>query len=259
MHTRAEAEEPGHLVDLMKPPYADIVEEAGYRLPVAITREAFDRYVRLDAEAEAAGLDANERLWNVLWMSRAAKNVKAAPGSVVPFQVIVHRYGEVTLTSSIRELADGPYVLIAMPPQFAHLVIEDGELRVVRAGLPTYGLLTTMIGGGIEGVPIPMEGVIGYCHNNGYGEGLGANCYVIGMRHPIPGLLVVVGIDDQGGHRPLTEAEIRAFSMKALPGRPLPTLCVRGVRENHQGVDPATGDPYLPGEPMEPPEATITW
>jgi hypothetical protein len=146
---------------------------------------------------------------------------------------------------------------------FAYLVVDNGELQVVRGAPPTYTDLTSIVGGGIEGVPIPGptdDPVLGYCNNNGFALGLGANCYVVGLRYPIPGPLVVVGQDDEGGDRSLTEAEVAAFSMKALPGRPLPTLSVQGFDESHDGADPATHDPYRPGEAMEPPEATfIAW
>jgi hypothetical protein len=144
---------------------------------------------------------------------------------------------------------------------FTYLVIEAGELRVVRGAAPTYTDLTSIVGGGIEGVPLPTptdDALLGYCNNNGFALGLGANCYVTGLRYPIPGALVVVGLDDEGGERSLTEAEVAAFSLKSLRGRPLPTLSVQGFHENHQGADPATNDPYRPGESMEPPEATIT-
>jgi hypothetical protein len=145
---------------------------------------------------------------------------------------------------------------------FTYLVVEDGKLRAVRGAAPTYTDLTAIVRGGIEGVPVPDPTdarVLGYCNNNGFAQGLGANCYVVGMRYPVPGPLVVVGLDDEGGNRSLTEAEVAAFSMKSLRGRPLPTLSVQGFRENHPGADPATHDPYRPGEPMEPPEATIVW
>lgn len=258
MHTRAEAERRGHLVDLTKPPYLDEVERAGYQLPMAITREAFDRYVTLNATAEAKGQDSLLRLWDILWMSRAAANSGAPAGSVVPFPVIIQG-DEVTLTLSMRELADGPYLLIGLPPEFTYIVVEAGELRVVRGSAPTFDDLVAIVGGGIDGVPVPppaKEPVIGYCNKDGFQHSLGANCYVLGQRYPIPGPLVVVGMEGDG-HRSLTAEEVAAFSMQWLPGRPLPTLCIEGLREEHDGHDPATRDGYQPGVPFAPPPMTM--
>lgn len=117
MRTRAELEQAGLLVDLSREPYHTEVKNAGYVLPVAITREAFDRYVVPNQAAKELGADLMIRLWDVLWMSRAAALSGAPAGSIVPFSVISAGHGEVVLTLSIRELADGPYVLIALPPE----------------------------------------------------------------------------------------------------------------------------------------------
>lgn len=255
MLTRAEAERRGHLVDLMKPPYREEVVRAGYRLPVAIVREVFDRYVVPDEGAEAAGLDLATRLWDVLWMGRTAANSGAPPGSVVLFTVGVHGYGEVTLTLSIRELADGPYVLIGMGPELTYLVAESGQLLRIQGSPPTLEELQTILGGPLEAVPLPPTTgmtVIAYCNGDRIRQGLGANCYVLGLRYPVPGPLVVVGVEGDH-HRSLTPDEVEAFSLQMLPGRPLPTLCVEGVSEVHDGEDPAVNDPYRPGQPFEVP------
>jgi hypothetical protein len=264
MHTRAEAEAQGFLVDLMKPPYIGEVEQAGYVLPVAIAREAFDRYVIPDPAADEAGEDLLLRLWDVLWMGRAAANSGAPPGSVVPFSLRVTGHGVVTLTFSIRELADGPYVLINMPPEngFRFILVEDGQLHVQTwEAPPTFQDMTRLVGGGIEGVPIPAptadSDVIGYCHSNGNAEGLGANCYIIGLRYPIPGNLLIFGRDDGDGHRSLSSPEIAALSMRAVVGRRLPTLWVDGYEEPMGAGDPAVHDPYEPGKPFPAPPASI--
>ena len=259
MLTRAEAERRGHLVDLMKPPYLDEVVKAGYRLPVAMVREAFERYVVPDAAADAAGLDLAIRLWDVLWMGRAAANSGAPPGSIVPFTVGVHGHGEVTLTLSIRELADGPYLLIGMGPEFIYLVAEAGQLHRFEGATPTLKELQGIVGGSIEAVPLPGTAgkpVLGYCNRDGAQQGLGANCYVVGLRYPIPGPLIVVGLEGDS-HRSLTPGEVEAFSLRLLPRRPLPTLCIDGVSEVHDGEDPAIHDPYRPGQRFELPPPVI--
>lgn len=242
----------------MKPPYLDEAERAGYRFPVAITRDAFDRYVTLNGTAAPEGQDSLLRLWDILWMSRAAANSGAPPGSVVPFSVFIEG-DEVTLTLSIRELADGPYILIGLAPEFTYIVVDEGELRVVRGSAPTSEDLVALVGGGIDGVPVPpptREPVIGYCNKDGFQRSLGANCYVLGLRYPIPGPLVVLGVAGDA-HRPLTEEEVAAFSMEWLPGRSLPTLCMEGFQEERDNGDPAARDPYRPGVPFAPPPMTV--
>jgi hypothetical protein len=256
LYTRAEAERQGHLVDLTNPPYLDEAERAGYRIPVAMARAVFDRYVAPDGGGDTE--DPLLRVWDILWMSRAAANSGAPAGAVVPFAVGIAGHGEVTLTLSIRALADGPYALIAMPPEFTYLLVTAGELHVVRGAEPGFDDLVSIVGGGIEGVPVPppvCDPVIGYCNNNGFQLGLGTNCYVLGQRDPIPGPLVVIGMDGDD-HRSLTEEEVAGFSLQWLPGRPLPTLCVEGMREAHEG-DPGvnlTGSEVVKSEDPWPAE-----
>lgn len=73
-YTRQQAIDDGVLVQLSGPGYQgdswipDMVAEAGFRLPVAMTSAAFHRYVELSPAAERAGNDIKGRLWDVLWM-----------------------------------------------------------------------------------------------------------------------------------------------------------------------------------------------
>ena len=62
-YTRAQAIEDGVLVDV-----SDVAKEAGFKLPVAITRAAWARYVEVPAGLEMRGQSVEGRLWDVLFM-----------------------------------------------------------------------------------------------------------------------------------------------------------------------------------------------
>ena len=64
-YTRAQAIEDGVLVDV-----SETAREAGIRIPVAVTRAVWERYVTLTPAAERAGNDKRGRLWDVVWMLR---------------------------------------------------------------------------------------------------------------------------------------------------------------------------------------------
>jgi hypothetical protein len=67
-YTRAQALEEGCLVDV-----SEVALEAGFRWPVALTRNAFEKYVAWTDEdrkrAPGALQDESGRLWDVLWMA----------------------------------------------------------------------------------------------------------------------------------------------------------------------------------------------
>lgn len=65
-HTRAQLLADGDLVAVED----KIAREAGFTIPVAITRAAHTRYVALTPAATRAGNDLGGRLWDVLWMCR---------------------------------------------------------------------------------------------------------------------------------------------------------------------------------------------
>jgi len=71
-YTRRQAIEDGVLVDLMQPEFIDLVRDAGFKFPVAMTAEAFADYVELSPQAIKAGNNLKGRLWDVFWMLRAA-------------------------------------------------------------------------------------------------------------------------------------------------------------------------------------------
>ena len=62
-YTRKQAIEDGVLVDVTK-----LAREAGWVMPVALTRAVWDRYVMVPDGV--AGQDETGRLWDVLWMCR---------------------------------------------------------------------------------------------------------------------------------------------------------------------------------------------
>ena len=63
-YTRAQAIEDGILVDV-----SDTAREAGFQIPVAITRTVWTRLVALP-EGYQGFQDESGRLWDVLWMAR---------------------------------------------------------------------------------------------------------------------------------------------------------------------------------------------
>ncbi len=79
-YSRAQAIEDGVLVDLMQGKWSELARNAGILYPVAMTAEAFGRYVELSEAAKQTGNDEMGRLWDVLWMLRhAIKRAKDGP------------------------------------------------------------------------------------------------------------------------------------------------------------------------------------
>ena len=73
IYTRAQAIEDGVLVDVTAP-----AREAGFRLPVALSRAVWDRLVALP-DGYTGWQSENARLWDVLWL--AAVSARARPES----------------------------------------------------------------------------------------------------------------------------------------------------------------------------------
>ena len=63
-YSRAQAIEDGILVDV-----SDTAREAGFQIPVAVTRAVWERLVALP-EGYQGFQDERSRLWDVLWMAR---------------------------------------------------------------------------------------------------------------------------------------------------------------------------------------------
>ena len=64
VYTRGQAIEDGILVDV-----SDTAREAGFKIPVAVTRSVWDHLVALP-EGYRGFQDERGRLWDVLWMAR---------------------------------------------------------------------------------------------------------------------------------------------------------------------------------------------
>jgi hypothetical protein len=77
-YSRAEAIEDGVLVDLMQGEFASLVRQAGFKFPIAVTAAVFERYIELTPAAKRACNDVNGRLWDILWMLKAA--IRGASG-----------------------------------------------------------------------------------------------------------------------------------------------------------------------------------
>ncbi len=78
-YSRAQAIDEGTLVDV-----STVAREAGIKFPVALTRAVWCKYVEVPQGVECQ--DEQGRLWDVLWMFRAASRMA---GSVVHYQLRV--------------------------------------------------------------------------------------------------------------------------------------------------------------------------
>ena len=105
-YTRAQAIADGALVDLTTATDNKgqlLCQQAGFKVPVAITRTAWTKTVEIggiwkpDGEGEVLELKGGQsltgRLWDVLWMLRVAFG-KAAKSDRVDFQVLVDVHGD---------------------------------------------------------------------------------------------------------------------------------------------------------------------
>jgi len=81
-YTRKQALADGFQVEVSK-----TAQEAGIRLPVFITRTAFDAYVTVPPNV--SGQDEAGRLWDVVWMLRFAIRKAAQGQSRLPFALYV--------------------------------------------------------------------------------------------------------------------------------------------------------------------------
>jgi hypothetical protein len=79
-YTRAQALEDGVLVDA-----GSMAQEAGFRFPVALTQAVWERYIVPDERARRLGQSESGRLWDTLWMAKAA--ARAAQGQAVYFRL----------------------------------------------------------------------------------------------------------------------------------------------------------------------------
>ena len=82
-YSRRQAIEDGVLVDV-----TDTAREAGFRIPVALSRNVWDRLVALP-EGYRGFQDEAGRLWDVLWMARLYA-LRASDSDRVTMCVLVH-------------------------------------------------------------------------------------------------------------------------------------------------------------------------
>ncbi len=89
-YTRRMAIDDGILVDLMQPETAELVREAGFTHPVAMTTTAFIATVNDpdNPDSMPVGQDVQGRLWDVLWMLRHGIKTTKTPDRV-HFTVLV--------------------------------------------------------------------------------------------------------------------------------------------------------------------------
>lgn len=71
-YTRKEAIADGVLVDLMDGELGVLVNQAGFKFPIAMTATAFKSFVELTPAAKRAGHDMKGRLWDILTMFKLA-------------------------------------------------------------------------------------------------------------------------------------------------------------------------------------------
>lgn len=109
-------------------PFPELAQEAGYNLPVILTRAAYAdvvEWTRTDAPQDETG-----RFWDVLTMARrAAQHAAADPGAPFPFQVLrlpntvngkhsraeISRLAVLTVRVEIFDRDMTPCLVIALP------------------------------------------------------------------------------------------------------------------------------------------------
>lgn len=116
-YSRKEAIEDGVLVDA-----APLAEEAGLRFPTALTQAVYEKYVRVPEGVR--GQDETGRLWDILWMLRAALCTNEDLGDRVSFAVHVrnnNRHGTPPLVNLIAHVGPGdemePVITIMLPDE----------------------------------------------------------------------------------------------------------------------------------------------
>ncbi len=81
-YTRENAILDGILIDV-----TEEAVEAGFKVPVAITRAVYDAYVAVPEKA--SWQDERGRLWDVLWMTRIAAKIRGKGNSQIPVDLLV--------------------------------------------------------------------------------------------------------------------------------------------------------------------------
>jgi hypothetical protein len=98
-YLRAQAIADGVLVDV-----SETAKEAGFRIPVALTRAVWAEYV--EVPDRVVGQDIAGRLWDVLWMARNAIGRSKGDGPELLFQLHV-RNSNLARDPAARDLEGG--------------------------------------------------------------------------------------------------------------------------------------------------------
>ena len=81
-YTRTQAIEDGELIDV-----SEVAREAGFKFPVAVTRNLWASWIEPDEKAKTYGQDVQGRLWDVLWMLLVAIR-RSGDGEHITYQVL---------------------------------------------------------------------------------------------------------------------------------------------------------------------------
>ncbi|MFO0807570.1 MAG: DUF6573 family protein [Gemmataceae bacterium] len=113
VYTRAQAIADEVLIDV-----SDMAKEAGFKVPVALTRTVWESFVRVPRGVE--GQDQNGRLWDVLWMCFVAVKTRQESKPEMFYRLHVRNDSGsprlVTLKSVIGPGDNGEPVLTIMLP-----------------------------------------------------------------------------------------------------------------------------------------------
>ncbi len=116
-YSRREALEDGVLVDVTK-----TAHEAGFRYPVAVTRTVWEQIIEPDQASRAVGQSAEGRLWDVLWMLRAAIRRGPRHTDTLHYQLLVVQEGQTASSVTVRAVCGpdddrSPCVTVMLPEE----------------------------------------------------------------------------------------------------------------------------------------------
>jgi hypothetical protein len=121
-YSRAQAIEDGVLVDLRQGEFSALVDEAGFRFPVAATAAVWTSCIDLTPSAARAGCDVKGRLWDVLMAMKHAVRLASRDTDTVFFRLSVVRDSRrptVTILKAVIGPGDEaePVITIMMPEE----------------------------------------------------------------------------------------------------------------------------------------------
>jgi hypothetical protein len=125
-YSRAQAIEDGVLVDVSGL-FPDLIQNAGFKYPIAMTSAAFNACVwPVDNEEEAAKLerlcqDTKGRMWDVLWMLKYGI-AKSQAGDLVNFELRVRQPNNRLTIQRLKSMCHGgdaaePVITIMLPDE----------------------------------------------------------------------------------------------------------------------------------------------